>query len=285
MALNNKQVLQTYWAYLVPAYGLALAISASLVTTLLLSLASTAQNAADLTNYQAAAANASIGARVLAPDYVAKFTPDFWQGAGSGSSNYLQPGSVLTGILQDKLSSKTSKAGDIFTIALPDGYTNGNCQLIAGGSKIVGVVVSATPAKLLAHGQPGRVELSLQTLVLPDGRSSPIYATIERNPNLDFAEDPSKRKKNPSLVQYAQSLKGTAYALVNSVSGRAIGMPFMYPGRTGKEFVLEPGVLLPIRLSRTLDLKALAQQPAVDLLNSALPTNQPQAQQALPEPF
>ena len=92
-------------------------------------------------------------------------------------------GTVLNGTLVDELSSKKSKIGDTFSILLTEGYVRDNVQLIPANSKIVGAVNAVTPASTTSNGVAGSVQVSLQTLVMPDGRSMPISASILYNPN------------------------------------------------------------------------------------------------------
>jgi len=193
------------------------------------------------------------------PDFVQSFTPDFWKGKSLVTG--LQAGTVLTGVLQDKLSSKSSKVGDVFVIGLPDGYVENGNELLPKGTKILGAVTQVMSGQQSRNGQPGRVDIALQTLVLPDGRSTPVYALIERNPNLEFQEDPRTPKKGLPLGEYGQSLKSSAAGIVNSITRRATGLALYYPGRTGAELSMEPGQMLPLRLNRPLDLAALLRQP------------------------
>src|SRR6516162_11496271 len=72
------------------------------------------------------------------PDYVPSFSPDFWK--GQSYMQGLQAGTVLTGVLQDKLSSKSSKVGDVFSISLLEGYSEAGKELLPKGTKIVGAV-------------------------------------------------------------------------------------------------------------------------------------------------
>lgn len=192
-------------------------------------------------------------------DHIPKFTADFWR--GQTLNKVLPGGTVLTGVLQDKLSSKSSQVGDVFAIELTDGYSENGRELLPKSTKIVGCVRSVISGKLSRNAQPGRVEISLQTLVLPDGRSTPIYAFIERNPNLEFKKDPYQPKKNLPFTDYGRSLSSSVYSLGNTVSRRAIGMGLFYPGRTGAEFEMEQGEVLPLRLNRQLDVTALLKQP------------------------
>jgi hypothetical protein len=170
---------------------------------------------------------------------------DFWK----GQLNQRVPiGTVLTGILEDDLSSKKSKKGDTFTLTLQDGFQlNGNV-LIPPNSKIIGSVVSATAARDLRNGNPGRLEVALQTLVFPDGRHMPIFAMIDSNPNHAFKKPPKVRHLGVSLADYGESLA-------------AFGASFLTgPGvlinrrNRGNDFVLDKGDALPIRLNRSLDI-------------------------------
>jgi len=120
-------------------------------------------------------------------------------------------------------------------------------------------------------GQPGRIDISLQTLVLPDGRSAPIYAFIERNPNLEHQQDPNKQQKGLPLASYGQSMKNGLAGFANSITRRAVGMPLYYPGRAGHELSMEPGEVLPLRLNRPLDLPALLRQPVPGTTGQANP--------------
>ena len=165
------------------------------------------------------------------PDFMPRFSPDFWK--AQSFMQGLQAGTVLTGVLQDKLSSKSSKVGEVFSIALLDGYSEAGKELLPRGTKIVGAVTQVISGRQSRNGQPGRIDISLQTLVLPDGRSTPIYAFIERNPNLEFQKDPSKVQKGPPLSGYGQSMKNSMAGFANSIGRRAVGMQLYYPGRVG----------------------------------------------------
>ena len=185
--------------------------------------------------------------------FMPQFSPDFWKGQ---LNSRVPVGTVLSGILNDNLSSQKSKQGDIFEIELQDGWALNGKELIPKHSKIVGTVVNASPAKLLRHGAPGRLQVSLQSLVLPDGRNLPFSGFIDHNPNLDPKNEPITRNHGASLKDYGQSLSSF---LGSFTSG--IGVVLNRRNR-GLDFELKKGEVLPVRLNRNLDLGSLTGQGA-----------------------
>ncbi len=184
---------------------------------------------------------------------------EFWRGQ---LNNRIPVGTVLTGILEQDLSSKTSKANDVFTILLQDGVTVNGAQVVPPQSKILGSVVSATPASKLGAGQHGQLQIALHQLITPDGRSFPIYAFIAKNPNLD-------PKKPPGVNQPGTQLNETPKMVSSFFGSFTAGVGSRLKVRhMGKDFHLEQGEVIPIRLNRSLDCTAIVTgQPA----NQALP--------------
>ncbi len=206
---------------------------------------------------------------------------DFWK---SFVANRITPGSVLTGTLEDDLSSKKAKAGDIFAIVLNDGFTNQGKVVIPPGSRIIGTVTSATPAKGLKFGMPGNIDVSLQSLALPDGRTGPISGFIEHNPNHDIKDDPNKGTNNKSIPigDYTNSAKAMGYSLVTRVT-RIAGVRYSPHAnqKAGKDFEMKKGEVLAVKLNRPLDLASLV-YPAGSQ-NAAMPA--PNAVQGNMQPF
>ncbi len=185
---------------------------------------------------------------------VPKFDPDFWKAV---LQNRVPAGTVLSGILEDDLSSSSNKAGDVFSIKLQDGLVLNGREVIPRNSKVVGRVVSAMPASSLRHGNAGRLQVSLQTLVTPDGRNLPFCGFISQNPNHLPKEEPTKRDQGQNFADYGQS--------VNSFLGSftsGIGV-VLKKRHQGLDFKVDKGEVLPIRLNRSLDLPAVAQAPTV----------------------
>jgi len=182
---------------------------------------------------------------------------DYWK---SFAANRLSPGSVLTGTLEDDVSSKHSKAGDIFAIVLDDGFSNQGKVVVPPGSRIIGTVTSATPAKGLKFGMPGNVQVALQSLALPDGRTGPISGFIEHNPNQLVADDPNKKTNDKSMPigDYANSAKAMGYSVVTRMT-RIAGVRYSPHAalKAGKDFEIKKGEVLAVKLNRPLDLASL----------------------------
>jgi hypothetical protein len=181
-----------------------------------------------------------------------KFTPDFWNAT---NSDRLKTGTVLTGILEDTLSSKSSKPGDLFSIRLQDGFVQNGKEMIPQQSKLLGTVISVQSSKHLRHGEPGTVTLSLQTLVLPDGRHMSFFGNIDHNPSQDPKNKPGKQP-----IDFAGTGRRTLNTLVTMTTGR-MGMAVRM-GTPGLEFKIEKGEVLPVKCSRTMDLTQMIAAPA-----------------------
>jgi hypothetical protein len=186
---------------------------------------------------------------------------NFWQtGAGNlaRDENVIGENVVLTGILDDDLSSKTSKVGDVFAIVLEDGYVVSGKTLIPKGSRIIGSVAAVTPAKSLYNGYPGTLQISLQSLVLPDGSNMPVYAFLDHNPNSTVPPPNQQRKYGVPVAQYGKSLSSGLLTSLGSLGTRA-GLPFAnaHYRKPGNDFVLKKGEMLPVRLNRSLDLRQI----------------------------
>ncbi|HEY9718722.1 MAG TPA: hypothetical protein V6C69_14710 [Trichormus sp.] len=180
-----------------------------------------------------------------------KFTPDFWK---QFSAARVGPGTVLTAILDDTLSSSNSKTGDIFSLRLQDGYSVDGTEIIPKQSRIIGTVISAKSARLNHTGMPGSLDISLQTLVFPDGRTTPFFGYIEHNPSTDL-----KHKPGQEPIDVAGLGKKGLSGLLTLGTGR-LGMPIRLPN-FGQEMRIEKGEAVPIRLSRTLDVAHMNEAP------------------------
>jgi hypothetical protein len=190
---------------------------------------------------------------------VPKFDPSFFQ---QMQASRIMPGTVLTGILENEVSSKNSKSGDIFFIRLEDGYINNGVQLVPPQSKILGTVTTSISSKTRKGAAPGSVSIALQTLILPDGRTLPFTGFIQHNPQ-DDASNQSSRNPMGTAGKYA---KQTGYGAMNFVT-RRVGFP-MYMPNIGAELTLKQGEVLPIRLNGPIDISK-ATMPV-----SALPNGQ-----------
>lgn len=171
---------------------------------------------------------------------------DFWKGQ---LNSRIPAGTVLTAILEDNLSSAKNKQGDTFALTLEDGFANGGRVLVPPKSKIIGTVMHVESSNIKRNGHPGTMEVSLQTLVLPDGSHYPLFAFIDGNPGSKHKKPPKVKNLGVSIADYGQSLAGMAASFVT-------GPGFMMKKlNRGNEFELDKGDAVPIRLTRSVDIK------------------------------
>jgi hypothetical protein len=176
---------------------------------------------------------------------VPKFDPSFFQ---KMIANNVQAGTVLTGILENDIASNKSKAGDLFSIRLEDGLNlNGN-QIIPQQSKILGTITSVVASRSVRGGSPGSIQISLQTLVFPDGRTCPFFGFVERN-TLQDAKSMSPSDPMKTAGKYAQR---SGYYAMNFFTSR-VGFP-VRPSTFGQDFKMTKGEVLPIRMNRSIDV-------------------------------
>lgn len=178
---------------------------------------------------------------------VPRFTADFWK---VQLANRVPAGTVLSGILENDLSSGKNKTGDIFEVKLKDGFVVNGVEVIPRNSKIIGHVSSAVPAKSLRHGHPGKMTVSLQTLVTPDGRSVPFHGFIDQNPNHLFKQEPPRRHAGHHFSDIGQSVASFAGSFTSGIG------VVLNKRHRGLDFQLDKGEVLPIRLNRSLDMPA-----------------------------
>ena len=177
--------------------------------------------------------------------FVPKVTPDFWKGQ---MAHRVPAGTVLTTILEDNLNSGKNKKGDTFTLTLQDGFIVDTKVLVPANSKIIGTVLSVTSAKKQRGGMPGTMDISLQSLVFPDGRHLPIFANIDSNPNHAIGGPPKHRYAGAAIADYGQSLKAMAFSFV---TGPGFMMNKM---NRGLEFQVDKGEAIPVRLTRSMEV-------------------------------
>ncbi len=158
-------------------------------------------------------------------------------------------GSVLTGVLGDDISSRKSLSGDLFSIVLVDGYSQNGNELIPRGARIIGKVVVAAPAAIQRQrGASGNVEIGLTTLVFPDGRSTPFTGFIDRNPAHDMKKAPIVRGPGLSMSDYKSSVGSMVNSMTFGLTRRSSR------AYRGKDLLLEEGDVVPVRLTRSVDL-------------------------------
>lgn len=180
---------------------------------------------------------------------------NIWQGQNAlpGPLGRRVPaGTVLTAILEDDLHSGKSLKGDTFALTLQDGFLlNGNV-IVPPNSKVIGTVLSAISAKQQRSGMAGALEVSLQSLVFPDGQHMPIYAVIDANPNHAFKKAAAMRNAGLSLKDYGSSVSSM---MLSFVSGPGYIQKKI---NAGNEFELDKGEAVPLRLTRSIDVPEIA---------------------------
>lgn len=196
------------------------------------------------------------------------FEPNMWKKV---FASRVPIGTILSGILENDLSSDESKAGDVFSIVIEDGYTNNGVEVIPKHSKILGSVVAAVPSKYMNFGHPGQIQVSLQTLVFPDGRHVRFYGSIANNPNSAPKIDKSKNQPGEAVGYYAGTTANLAKHIGSTVSQRMFGI---YPKKKhrGNEFEIDQGELLAIRVTRSLDMTQLADPPPIGTVSGGAST-------------
>lgn len=177
----------------------------------------------------------------------------------------VQPGVVLTTVMDHDISSATSLVGDVFALRIDDGYVRNGMMIIPPGSKIVGAVTAVTPAKNMRGGLPGALQVTLQALVLPDGQHVPLHGFIDSNPNHVFKQPQKVRYPGSDLRDYGQQVTGMMQSYTSGLGN------VLAKRHRGLEFVLEKGELVPVRLNRTLVVPESVVRPvtAEDLRTAA----------------
>lgn len=191
----------------------------------------------------------------IAPMVPGQIGNNFWKGQMPTMTNRVQPGVVLTGILEHTISSGKSLPGDTFAIKLEDGFVQNGMQVIPQHSKIVGSVTAVTPAKKLRAGMPGQMQVSIQSLVLPDGTHLPFSGFIDSNPAHAFKKGPKKRNLGFDIADTGKHFNSMFGAFTDG-----IGVTHARRHR-GNEFILEEGEAIPVRLNRGLTVPESVVQP------------------------
>lgn len=182
---------------------------------------------------------------------------NIWKSAGS---NRVPIGTLLSGVLEDDLSSGKNKRGDIFAIRLEDGYFRNGVEVVPRHSRIVGAVVNAVPSRNTGLGHPGNLQVNLQAIVFPDGSNTPISGFLVHNSNMDETQNPRKANVGQAASYYPKATLSSLGAVGRTLSGRFLGMK-PAPRIKGSEFKMQKGEILAVRLNRSLDLSNMSPPP------------------------
>ena len=182
---------------------------------------------------------------------------NIWSTAGN---TRVPIGTLLSGILEDDLSSGRNKRGDVFSIRLEDGYFRNGVEVVPRHSRIVGAVINVVPSRNSGLGHPGNLQVNLQMIVFPDGSNTPICGFLVHNSNMDETQNPRKSNAAQAASYYPKATMSSLGAVGRTLSGRLIGMK-PAPRIKGSEFKMEKGEILAVRLNRSLDLSHMSPPP------------------------
>jgi hypothetical protein len=101
------------------------------------------------------------------------------QGMPSNGSGQVAAGTEMHAVLDTPLSTKTSKPGDRFTATISQPIRSNGSEIIPAGARVEGEVSEAEEGKTVAvlRGR-GKLNLRFRDVVLPNGQSLPIAATL-----------------------------------------------------------------------------------------------------------
>ena len=186
----------------------------------------------------------------------ATIAPNFWSGNHPSLANSIQTGTTLTAVLDQDLSSAKSRLGDVFSLRLPDGYASGGMQIIPPGAKIIGAVTAVTPARNLRGGHAGQLQVALQSLLMPDGFTQiPLHGFIESNPNHVFKQPAQTRSLGSDVRDYGQQVAGMMGSFTSGLG------TVMARRNRGRDFSLDKGEVVAVRLNRSLTVPEALVQP------------------------
>jgi hypothetical protein len=149
------------------------------------------------------------------------------------SGNTLPFDSNLTVVLDDALSSSTSRAGQVISAHLKDAISVGGQVVAPSGTPVKIRIVSASAADI--GDVYGFVDVFFEPMTLPDGRLLPLRAPVARL-------EPHVSAGHESTVEWE-----------DTIEDQVVPYHFLYHiFRKGKNFVLKAGSELPARTEATV---------------------------------
>ena len=151
------------------------------------------------------------------------------QTSGVNASGEIPAGTEIRATLDTPLSTKTSKPGDRFTATVSQRVQGGNGVVIPPGSRIEGEVAEAEQGKTLpsVRGR-GKLNLRFRDIVLPNGQTVPLIATLVSVNNTSGKN--TQKADNEGQVQSGTKGKDVAKdvgigAGIGTVAGLIFGAP------------------------------------------------------------
>ena len=147
--------------------------------------------------------------------------------------NVLPFDSNLTFLIDDSISSKGSKRGQVIGVRLKDPLVVGGRTIAPAGTPAKLRIVDVSPADI--GDVYGFVDIFFEPLQLPDGRTVPLRAPIAR------------------LAPHDSAGHESTVELEDTIEDEVIPYHFLYHiFRKGKNFVLGPGSQIPARTEATI---------------------------------
>jgi hypothetical protein len=168
-------------------------------------------------------------------------------------------GTVMEVELLEGLSSQTSEAGDIFRARVASNVASDGAVGIPAGSEILGVVTEAVP--LGKVGGRARLGLKFTDLVLPNGRTVPIDASLVQQGSNETRKDAATiggAAAGGAILGRVLSKKDRGRgAVIGAIIGAAAGA--VLASRNGEEVVIPEGTRLDLKLDDEVELRARQQ--------------------------
>ena len=151
------------------------------------------------------------------------------QSSGVSASGEVPAGTEMRAALDTPLSTKTSKPGDRFTATVSQPVHGSNGVVIPAGARVEGEVAEAEQGKTLpsVRGR-GKLNLRFRDLVLPNGQTVPLVATLVSVNNTSGKN--THKADNEGQVQSSTKGKDVAKdvgigAGIGTVAGLIFGAP------------------------------------------------------------
>ncbi|HWN45044.1 MAG TPA: TrbI/VirB10 family protein [Thermoanaerobaculia bacterium] len=165
-------------------------------------------------------------------------------------------GTVMEVEILEGLSSQTSEPGDIFRARVASDVSSDGAVGIPAGSEIVGVVTEAVP--LGKVGGQARLGLKFTDLVLPNGRTVPIDASLVQQGSNETRRDAATIGGAAAggailgrVLSKKDRSKGT---VIGAIIGAAAGA--VLASRNGEEVVIPEGTKVDLKLDDELEVRA-----------------------------
>ncbi|MFP5284472.1 MAG: glycine zipper domain-containing protein, partial [Thermoanaerobaculia bacterium] len=165
-------------------------------------------------------------------------------------------GTVMEVELLEGLSSQTSEAGDIIRARVASDVATDGAVGIPAGSEILGVVTEAVP--LGKVGGRAKLGLKFTDLVLPNGRTVPIDATLMQQGNSETRRDAATiggaAAGGAILGRVLGKKDRSRGAVIGAIIGAAAGA--VIASRNGEEVVIPEGTRLDLKLDDEVEVRA-----------------------------